>query len=67
VEFDEMLAEAHYRLAQAYLRTGDKAKAQAELQLHDDFAKKTNDDTDRERREIQQFVIPLRNNSSASQ
>ncbi len=64
---DEMLAESHYRLAQTYLRVGDKAKAQEQLQLHDEFTKKIKDDTDRERREIQQFVIPLRNDSSTSQ
>jgi len=64
---DEMLAESHYRLAQAYLRTGDKLKAQEQLQFHDQFMKKTKDDTDRERREMQQFVILLRNNNSASQ
>ncbi len=67
VEFDVMLAEAHYRLAQAYLRNGDEASAQEQLQLHDQFAKKTKDDVDREHREIQEFVISLRKNNSASQ
>ncbi len=63
----ETLEEAHYRLAQAYLRTGDKAHAQDELQLHDQLAKKTKEDTERKRREIQQFVISLRNTNSSSQ
>jgi tetratricopeptide (TPR) repeat protein len=67
VENGETLEEAHYRLAQAYLRTGDKAQAKEQLQLHDQLAKKTKEDTERERREIQQFVISLRNNDSASQ
>lgn len=58
-EGDETLEVAHYRLAQAYLRTGNKTKAQEELQLHGRLIKKTKDNTERERREIQQFVISL--------
>jgi len=60
LESEDTLAETHYRLAQAYLRTGDKARAQEQLQLHDQFAKKTKEDTEHERREIQEFVISLR-------
>jgi tetratricopeptide (TPR) repeat protein len=66
-ENNETLEVAHYRLAQAYLRTGDKTRAQEELQLHDRLAKKTKEHTERERREIQQFVISLRNKDSVSQ
>jgi tetratricopeptide (TPR) repeat protein len=58
-ESDETLEVAHYRLAQAYLRTGNKTRAQEELQLHDRLAKKTNENAERERRDIQQFVISL--------
>jgi tetratricopeptide (TPR) repeat protein len=65
-ELDQTIEEAHYRLAQAYLRTGNKARAQEQLQLHDRLAKTTKEDTERERREIQQFVIALRNKNSAS-
>ncbi len=64
---DETLAEAHYRLAQAYLRTGDKAHAQEELQLHDQLAKKTKEDTERQRRDIQEFVVSLRGKDPVSQ
>jgi tetratricopeptide (TPR) repeat protein len=66
-EINETLEVAHYRLAQAYLRTGNKTRAQEELQLHDKLAKKTKETTERERREIQQFVISLRHKNSASQ
>jgi len=66
-EINETLEVAHYRLAQAYLRTGDKTRAQEELQLHDKLAKKTKEKTERERREIQQFVISLQNKNSVSQ
>jgi len=64
---DETLAEAHYRLAQAYLRTGDKTHAREELQLHAQVVKKTKEDTERQRREIQDFVVSLRKRNSASQ
>ncbi len=57
---DDILEEAHYRLAQAYTRTGDKVNAREELELHDQLAKKTREDTERKRREIQEFVVSLR-------
>jgi tetratricopeptide (TPR) repeat protein len=66
-EINETLEVAHYRLAQAYLRTGSKTRAQEELQLHDRLAKKTKETTERERREIQQFVISLHDKNSVSQ
>ncbi len=61
---DDTLEEAHYRLAQAYTRTGDKVKAQEELELHGQLAKKTKEDTERKRREIQEFVVSLRGKGS---
>jgi Flp pilus assembly protein TadD len=63
-QLDDRLDEAHYRLAQAYLRTGDKARAQKELQVHAEISKKIKEDTTRERREIQEFVLSLRNQNS---
>jgi tetratricopeptide (TPR) repeat protein len=65
-ERDETLAEAHYRLGQAYARTGDPAKAQVELKLHADLDKQITESVDRERREVQQFVISLQNSKSIS-
>lgn len=65
-ESDETSAAAHYRLAQAYQRTGEKEKAQEELKLHAQLIKQTKEETVRERREIQEFVISLRNQNSAS-
>jgi tetratricopeptide (TPR) repeat protein len=66
-EINETLEVAHYRLAQAYLRTGNKIKAQEELQLYDRLSKQTKEKTEHERREIQQFVISLQNKDSVSQ
>jgi tetratricopeptide (TPR) repeat protein len=65
-ELDETLEVAHYRLAQAYLRNGDKAKGQQELQLHDRIAKTAKEHHEHQRREIQQFVIALRNQNPVS-
>ena len=56
---NDTLEQAHYRLAQAYLRIGEKDKAQAELKLHSELAKKTKDEAERNRREIKEFEVSL--------
>jgi tetratricopeptide (TPR) repeat protein len=61
------LVAAHYRLAQAYSRSGEKSKAQAELQIYNQLSKKTAEEANRQRREIQQFVYTLREPASATQ
>ncbi len=66
LQADETLEEAHYRLARIYSRTGDDIKAQEQLQLRAQSAKKTKDDTETERRAIQEFVILLQNKDSVS-
>jgi tetratricopeptide (TPR) repeat protein len=60
IEVNPSLEEAHYRLAQAYRQTGQKLKAQEELQVYDQISKRKAEDTERERHEIQQFVYTLR-------
>jgi tetratricopeptide (TPR) repeat protein len=60
VEISPELEEAHYRLAQAYKRNGEEARAQKELQIHEQLAKQAKEQAERERNEIQQFVISLR-------
>jgi tetratricopeptide (TPR) repeat protein len=67
IEANPGLEEAHYRLAQAYLRTGEKLKGQEELQLYDQISKRTAQETERERREIQQFVYTLQGRTSSAQ
>jgi len=62
---DDTLTQTHYRLAQAYLRNGEKDKAKEELELHAALVKKTQQDTERNRREVQEFVISLRGDNSA--
>jgi len=58
--------EAHYRLAQAYRRTGENLKAQQELRLYDELSKQTAEEVERERHEVQQFVYTLRSPATAS-
>jgi tetratricopeptide (TPR) repeat protein len=67
IEANPQLDEAHYRLAQAYNRGGEKLKAQAELRLYEQLSKKTAEESERQRREIQQFVYTLRDGTSVSQ
>jgi tetratricopeptide (TPR) repeat protein len=65
IEVNPSLEEAHYRLAQAYRQTGQKVKAQEELQVYDQILKRKAADAERERHEIQQFVYRLRDRPSA--
>ena len=63
---DFRLEEAHYRLAQAYRQSGETLKAEQELQIHTQIKKETTAETERERREIHEFVYTLRDRSSAT-
>lgn len=54
------LPEAHYRLAQAYRKTGEAAKAQEEIELYRQLSKQSAEALERERAEIQQFVFELK-------
>jgi tetratricopeptide (TPR) repeat protein len=67
IQASPQLEEAHYRLAQAYKRTGEKAKAEDELQLYNQISKSKDEDVERERRESRQFVYTLRSPESGSQ
>jgi len=50
--------DAHYRLAQAYLRTGDKARGQEESQLYEKLHKHQVTEAEKRQHETQQFVVP---------
>jgi tetratricopeptide (TPR) repeat protein len=58
------LEEAHYRLAQAYKRSGEMEKSEAELRLYNQISKSKDEEVERERRESRQFVYTLRSTSS---
>jgi tetratricopeptide (TPR) repeat protein len=54
---DPQSSEAHYRLGVAYDRTGERAKAAVEFAAHDAINKQQAADTERQRKEIKQFVV----------
>lgn len=60
IEATPSLEEAHYRLAQAYRQAGETLKAQAELQIYAQISKEKEEELDRQRHEVQQFVYQLR-------
>ena len=54
------LEQAHYRLSQAYRKTGDAGKARTEMDLYQAAAKQATEAAEREQREIQAFVYTMR-------
>ena len=52
--------EAHYRLANAYRASGQPDKAKAEFQIYDQMSKESAEKTERERRQMRQFLYTLR-------
>jgi tetratricopeptide (TPR) repeat protein len=66
IALDPLLAEAHYRLAQAYRRIGEKAKAERELALFDQASKKNLEAVEKDSQQIPQFVYTLRRPESPS-
>lgn len=67
IEANPKLEEAHYRLAQAYRRTGEQLKAQQELEIYNQLSKQTAEEVERQRHEVQQFVYTLRDPAPVSQ
>jgi len=57
IEANPQLADAYYRLGVAYDRTGQSAKAKREFELHDQIKRQQAEDTERQRREVKQFLI----------
>jgi lipopolysaccharide biosynthesis regulator YciM len=64
INADPQLREAHYRLAQLYRRTGEKAKAEQELAAYNRISREVLDQNEREAHEIPQFVYTLRDSKS---
>lgn len=60
IEANPSMEEAHYRLAQAYRKVGEMAKAQKEIELYQQISRESAQAQERERSEIQQFVFELR-------
>jgi tetratricopeptide (TPR) repeat protein len=64
LELNADLADAHYRLGQAYVRTGDKARGQEQLQIYQRLREQHLADLDRQRAEIRQFVYSAKGSPS---
>ena len=56
LELNSDLADAHYRLAQSYVRTGQKDKAQEQFQVYQQLRAQHLADLDKQRADIRQFV-----------
>jgi tetratricopeptide (TPR) repeat protein len=54
------LVDAHYRLGQAYIRTGEKARAQEEFEIYERLHKKQMAETERQRNEVKQFIYTMK-------
>jgi len=60
IAINPQLTEAHYRLSQAYRRVNDEANAEKETQLYKEADKAEADAIERQRREIRQFLVILK-------
>jgi tetratricopeptide (TPR) repeat protein len=59
IQIDPQLEQAHYRLAQAYMAAGHSPEGQAEIERYKQISKTKADETEKERREIRQFVYTM--------
>jgi len=65
IEATPDLEEAHYRLALAYKRIGEQAKAQQEFRLSEQIEKTEAATIERQRRELRQFLVVLKDQPTA--
>jgi tetratricopeptide (TPR) repeat protein len=66
-ELNPDLADAYYRLGQAYVRTGEKELAQQQFQVYQGIRQKHLADLDKQRADIQQFVLSAKDGPSTKQ
>jgi tetratricopeptide (TPR) repeat protein len=67
LELDGDLADAHYRLGQAFVRTGQKDHAQAEFEVYQKLRAQHLADLDKQRAEIRQFVYSSKDTQAGKQ
>jgi tetratricopeptide (TPR) repeat protein len=65
LEHNPDMADAHYRLGQAYVHTGEKGRAQKQLQIYQGLREQHLAELDKQRAEIRQFVYSSKNGPSA--
>jgi tetratricopeptide (TPR) repeat protein len=61
------LGDAHYRLGQAYVRTGDKQRAQEHFEIYQRVRAQHLAEIDKQRAEVRQFVYTAKNVPSAKE
>jgi tetratricopeptide (TPR) repeat protein len=66
IEINPQLGEAHRQLGLAYQRTGEKVKAQEEFQAYEQVEKEEAAEIERQRRELRQFLIILKDQPAAT-
>jgi tetratricopeptide (TPR) repeat protein len=64
-ELNPDFADVHYRLGQAYIRVGEKARGQEQLQVYQRLRAQQLAEIDKQRAEIRQFVYSAKNGPSA--
>ncbi len=67
LELNSDLADAHYRLGQAYVHTGERDKAQEQLQVYQKLREQHLADLDKQRAEVRQFVYAAKDAQSGRQ
>lgn len=63
IALDANLTDAHYRLGQSYIHTGQKDKAENEIQIYQRLRAAHLAELDRERAEVRQFVYSSKSNT----
>jgi Flp pilus assembly protein TadD len=66
IDINPNLGEAHRQLGLAYQRTGERAKAQQEFEAYERAEKTEAADLERQRRELRQFLIILKDQPPAT-
>jgi len=67
LELNSDLADAHYRLGQAYVRTGQKEIAQEQFHVYQQLRAQHLADLDKQRADIRQFVYSSKDRSAVKQ
>jgi tetratricopeptide (TPR) repeat protein len=67
IDVNPQLGEAHRELGMIYQRTGEKAKAEQEFATYKEIEKEEAAERERERRELRQFLIILKDQPAATQ
>src|SRR5205823_13388343 len=65
LELSSDLADAYYRLGQAYVRTGEKDRAQQQFHVYQRLREQHLADLDKQRAEIRQFVYSAKDSPTA--